>query len=116
MLLLSISVNHYQKLTNTSEENLDWTSIIIEVILFAGLGYAYYAYQKRKIIRRAKEDILYRINQLLEEIDHRLDTESINTLFQQGEYTAVSEQIKPLSNDEHMTKLINDLLEMNKFA
>ena len=95
---------------------MDWTSIIIEVVLFAGLGYAYYAYQKRKIIRHAKEDILYRINQLLENADHRLDAENINNLFQQGQYTAVSEQIKPLSDDEHMTKLINDLLEMNKFA
>ena len=95
---------------------MSWTSIVIEVVLFASLGAGYYFYQKRKIIKHTKMDIRERVYRLITETETSLNPDSIDEELANGKYLEVIEKIKHLSASDNIDQLLKDLEEINKYA
>lgn len=95
---------------------MSWTNILIEVFLFSGLGFGYYYYQKRKIIRNTKLDIRARIHDLLNEVEHSLNPDEIDQHLIDQKYLLVRDKIRNLAKGEELEQMIQDLEEINKYA
>lgn len=95
---------------------MSWTNIVIEVFLFSLLGFGYYFYQKRKLIRNTKLLIRDRVGTLLNEVEHGLNPDQIDQELQENKYTIVKDKIKNLASHEEMEQIIKDLDEISKYS
>lgn len=95
---------------------LDILLIVLEVLLFLGLGLLYYFYQRRKIIKSSKEDLFLRVCDWVQENKIDLSEEDILSLFEENDFLAISNKVQSFKNENLPIELIRDLEEMSKYA